>query len=66
LSTEMPRQLRGRAANEWRRKYEPTSDQALKARLAFLNSRLNSHSDPTIQKLIADTQSLLNKPKQQR
>jgi hypothetical protein len=56
----------GYAAKAWRRKHDPTSLEALRARLAFLESRVNSHSDPAIQKLIADTRALLNKPKGQR
>ena len=33
----------------------------LRDRLAFLELRVNSHSDPAIQKLIADTQALISK-----
>jgi hypothetical protein len=43
------------AAAAWRRKHDPNSFEALEARLEFLQSRVNAHSDPYIQKLIADT-----------
>jgi predicted lipoprotein len=42
------------AAAAWRRKHDPNSFEALEARLEFLQSRVNAHSDPYIQKLIAE------------
>ena len=45
------------AAAAWRRKHDPNSFEALQTRLEFLQSRANSHSDPYIQKLIAETEA---------
>jgi hypothetical protein len=56
----------GYAAKAWRRKHDPKSLEYLRARLAFLKSRVNWRSDPIIQELIADTEALIAKPKNQR
>jgi hypothetical protein len=48
------------SAAAWRRKHDPDSLEALQARLAFLYSRVNSHSDPDIQKLIRETRARIS------
>jgi hypothetical protein len=45
------------AAAAWRRKHDPNSFEALEARLEFLQSRVNAHSDPYTQNLIAETEA---------
>jgi hypothetical protein len=61
--TEIPRDPQTKkpcdpqAAAAWRRKHDLNSFEALEARLEFLQSRVNAHSDPYIQKLIAETEA---------
>ena len=57
----------GPSHREHSRDYRSLSngDRKLHARLAFLKSRVNWQSDPTVQSLIADTEALHSKPKSQ-